>query len=177
MTWQLIEDVVDSAITYIEANETAMWAAVEARYTTNALTMADFAAIRMSDPDREHEPEYPVLYVVPTQAEFEFGAGGMSRGFVAEHRVVFVIVAHHAGDNDETPAETLSRLLKRYTVGLMELLGGHCSTAVTGYRSNVEWATGRTPRIQYRTFRNASTGEYIGTAELEIGVTMSEGAL
>ncbi len=78
---------------------------------------------------------------------------------------MFAIVAHHAGVNDETPAETLSRVLKRYALGLLEMLAAESQ----------EWGTGGPVRIVYRTFSRGT--EYLGMAEIQIAIQTSEGAL
>lgn len=174
MAWTMAEAVADNAITYIESAQAAKLAAVAARYTGTVLTMPSFVATRQSDPDQEREPQFPVLYVVPESATMETGPGAWRRGGWVDHRFLFFVFAMHYGANSETPAETCARLTKRYVVALLEMLAEYWN----GTTRTEEWGTGGEIRVSYDPIaRVASGSEYLGSATIEIGCRVHEGAI
>ena len=164
----LCEPVADAVIAYLKAGQDAKLAVVEARYVARPMRLRPFAAVRLSDPDREHEPEYPVLYVVPIEERLKAGAGGIGKGMINSQRYAFVVLAHNAGTADESPAESVKRACARYMVAILEMLAAH---------TDYEWGTGAPALVQYRTWRDTTTGEYLGMAALEIGIQRVEAAL
>jgi len=171
----MAEAVADNVMAYIGTAQVAKLADVVARYAAPALPMPAFVAVRHSDPDQEREPEFPVLYVVPTDSALEPGPGGFRRGVIVDHRFAFFVVVSYPGTASETPAESVARLTKRYVVAVLEMLAEYWN----GTTRTEEWGTGEGGiRVSYDPIARVSSGaEYLGSATIEIGCQVHEGAL
>lgn len=174
MAWTLGETPVDAALDYIVTNGATKIAAVAARYA-DGITLPALAAVRMSDPFIEAEPEFPVLYGVAERDVPNMGAGGISRGFLLSSEAVFIVVYELSVDQTGSgisEAETMRRMGARYAVALLELLSDSISS------TGVEWGTGIQPEIRYgATFTNRDRVTYLSDVQVRIGAVAREAAL
>lgn len=174
MSWALGEAPIRTAMTYIASNAAAKCAAVQARYS-DSVTLPTFAARRVADPNASIEPEFPVLYAVPTRALPQPGPGGLARGFLLDGEVVFVVVFEATVDqtgSGTTPGETLASMGLRYGVVVLELLAD--SIASTG----IEWGTASPIELTYGaqfTIRNRASR--LSDVQVRIGYQTRESAL
>lgn len=174
MAWALTEGPIRTAMTYIATNAAAKCAAVQARYA-DSVTLPTFAARRVADPNAAIEPDFPVLYAVPTRGVSEPGPGGLARGFMFGGECVFVVVFEASVDqtgSGTTPGETLASMGLRYGVVVLELLAD--SIASTG----VEWGTAAPIELTYGgqfTVRNRASR--LSDVQIRIGYQTRESAL
>ncbi len=179
------EAVGDAAIAYFNAFCAAKLAAVGARSWAVPITLSAPRVIRMTDPFRAVEPEFPVWYVMPEGAEMPtFKGGARVQG---QHRFVFAALVHHPGalspthdgSDARTPSEMAGRAAMRHALAIAELLMDMSDTAVSStYYANghrVMWATdGRPIRMQYLRFDPSEKGDGLALAGVEAGATLSE---
>lgn len=175
------EAIADATSAYIAANMTTKLAAVSARYTATPLTMADFAAIRISDPDRESEADFPVLFIMPDQAELEWHAGHTS--LTGRYRFEFAVLvwAGVAPGSTDSQAEAVKRLSMRYLLAVLEMLRDmHTHTDSTYYAGGapIHWGSDEQAIQTYYkpVYVNRNGHEWLGDARLIIGVDHTEAA-
>lgn len=179
MSWEGAETIADAVVAYIgdTATQTAKLASVNARFTTT-LTLPNFQAIRISDPDSENESAFPVLYIMPDNAELEYGAGHTS--LAGRYRFEFAVLTWAAPTSDATAAEAVKRQSMRYILAVLEMLNDMHSHSVQTYWANgapLHWGSdGQPPRLYYQPVYTNRTGEYLGDARLIIGLEHTEAA-
>lgn len=171
--WQYPELIADAVIAYIEANQAAKMTGVAAAYTANPLDMPVFAAVRLLEPYREAEPDFPVLYVMPVEDEQEPGDGGIERGFWTTHRFEFAALVAFYGAADMSPNEGARRLGMRYLGALEEMLAESFDPATRPY----EWGVGDAPRRAYGPIYTNQAGEWLHDCRLIISCRAKEAAL
>lgn len=172
--WQYPELIADAAIAYVNANMAAKFAAVQAVYTANPIDMPVFAKVRLSDPYREAEPSFPVLYVMPQEDEQEPGDGGIERGFWSTHRFEFAVLAQYVSTQvDVSFSEGAQRLGMRYLGALEEMLAESFDPTARPY----EWGVGDAPRRVYGPIYTSGSGEWLHDCRLMISCRAREAAL
>lgn len=179
------EAVGDAAIAYFNAFAAAKLAAVQARGWAVPITLTAPRVIRMYDPFRAIEPEFPVWYVMPEGSDMPtFKGGARVQG---QHRFVFAALVHHPGaldpdhdgDDARTPGEMAGRVAMRHALAIMELLMDMSDAGVSStYYANgsrVMWATAGSPlRAQYHRFDPSEKGEGLAISGVQAGATLAE---
>lgn len=155
-----IEEVLDPTIAYIIANSAAKLQEMEGRSWTTELDLPNFVAVRLSDPQLEREPAFPVLYAVPIDEAPVVGAGAGVQPLAAKFTVVWVAIAYQPPSSEVTAAELAKRAAIRYIICVRELLRELHSHPTTPYH----WTLGR-PRFG-RTY-TSDAGEFLSDAQLE----------
>lgn len=175
------EAIADATRAYIVANQTAKLAAVAARYTDPALEMADFAAVRISDPDRESEADYPVLFIMPTEAELDWHAGHTVITGRYRFEIAVLVWGGVEPGSADSQAETVKRLSMRYLQAVVEMLSemhSHSSSTYHVGGAPVHWGSDERPIQAYYqpVYISRAGNEWLGDARLIVGVDHTEGA-
>lgn len=179
------EAIGDAAIAYFNAFASTKLTAVGARSWSVPITLETPKVVRMTDPFRAIEPDFPVWYVMPEDAEIPaFKGGSRVQG---QHRFVFAALVQHPGalspDHDgsdaRTPTEMAGRAAMRHALAIAELLMDMSDAGVSStYYANgarVMWATNGAPiRIQYLRFDPSDKGDGLALAGVEAGATLVE---
>lgn len=176
MSWSLSIPAIDQALAYIAANQTAKLADVASRseYAAKPVTLRDFQALRLSDPDRESVAAFPVLFMVPDGIGLDPGPAGLRRGWIGTASIRAYIIVVHPGSSSTTPAEMVARSIEMYTVAVLELLCESWNGTTRPY----EFGTGIPTTVDYGAIGfNRSDNEYLGTGLINIGVVLRQGAL
>jgi hypothetical protein len=179
------EAIADAAVAYFNAYAAAKVAAVAARSWAVTLTMEAPKAIRVDDPFRAKEYDYPVWYVMPEDTGLPTAKGGDA--VLGNHRFVFAALVHHpgavaarhSGGDTSTPSELAGRLAMRHALTIYELLMDMSDIAVSStYYANgqrVKWGTGGQPiRARYLRFDPSDKGEGLALCGLEASAELSE---
>lgn len=180
MTWALGETAAQAARTYFNTTSGATTilgakcTTVAARYSDGVL-LPKPTTIRISDPLIESEAQFPLLYIMPERDSPMFGAGGLTRGFMLQTEVSFVLRYELAIDQSGSGisnAETMRLMGVRYVVALLECLADGTTTM------GIEWGTGPSVEAQYgATFANKALGVRRSSVLLRIGCQTVERAL
>lgn len=180
------EAIGDAAIAYFNAFAAAKLTAIAARsWAVSMPALATPKVVRMTDPFRAHEPDFPVWYVMPDGTDLPTFKGGTKVS--GAHRFVFAALVHHPGaldpghdgDDARTPSEMAGRLAMRHALAIAELLMDMSDAGVspTYYAngSRVMWGTNGAPiRMRYLRFDPSEKGEGLGLAGVEAGATLAE---
>lgn len=179
------EAIGDAAIAYFNAFAAAKLEAVAARGWAVPITLSRPKVIRMTDPFRAIEPDFPVWYVMPEDSGLGTPKGGAK--VQGEHRFVFAALVHHpgalspthTGGDARTPTEMAGRAAMRHALAIVELLMDMSDAAVSSdYYANgarVMWATTGTPiRAQYLRFDPSDKGDGLALAGVEAGAMLVE---
>jgi hypothetical protein len=170
------EAIADTTIAYIQAKAAAKLTDVAARPWSVALTLEPFKAIRLSEPDRESEQDFPVLYVMPDSTDIEPMKGNAALD--GNYRFEFAVLAYDSGRSDRSSAETAKRLAMRYILAVFEMLQEMHDRSDPTYHvagEPLDWGTGGiAPRFIYGLTYASSDGEYLADARLVIGVQQLE---
>lgn len=178
------EAIADATIAYFNAFAAAKLTAIGARSYAVDMDIDPPKVIRLFDPFRAHEPDFPVWYVMPESTDMPTFKGGAAVS--GQHRFVFAALVHHPGALDpdhtnatQTPGEMAGRLAMRHALAIMELLMDMSDATVSStYYANgerVQWATAGAPlRARYHRFDPSEKGEAFAIAGVEAGVTLKE---
>lgn len=175
------EMIANATRDYILASQTAKLAAVEARYTDPALDLRDFVAVRISDPDRESETDYPLLFIMPDSANLEWHMGHSVMTGTYRFELAVLVWAGVAPGSDDSQAETVKRLSMRYLQAVVEMLSEMHDHSASTYHvggSAVHWGSdGNAIEAHYQpVYVNRNGGEWLGDARLIVGVEHTEAA-
>lgn len=180
MTLLLTEGIADATLKYFRDFQKDKIEDVAGRSWSVALEMGPLKAIRYSEPGREIEPDFPIVYMIPEESDGQQLAKGGSAGAWA-HQFEFVVIAHHAGlgtdDLDRpgagkvSPTEAVKRLAGRYAIAVFEMLKdmGAVDIADT-YKANGERLRWGAPRFIHGITYAAQSGEMLADVRILIGL-------
>lgn len=175
MSWALGESAAQAALSYFATNGAAKMTAVQGRFS-DGVTLPNFVARRLADPNTAIEPEFPVCYAVPLRDVPEPGPGGLARGrWMFTGEVVFVVVYEAAvdlGGSGTTVGEVLAAMGMRYGVAVLEMLAA--SIASTG----IQWGTATPIEVSYGPRYTLNERGTIGSdVQIRIGYQRQESSL
>lgn len=180
------EAIADAAVAYFNAYAATKLAAIAARsWAVDIGAMSAPVVIRVNDPFRANEADYPVWYVMPEETGMPTSKGGIR--VQGEHRFVFAALVQHAGSlapghdgsDARTPSEMAGRLAMRHALAIYELLTDMSDVAVSStYYANgsrVMWGTTGEPfRARYFRADPSDKGDGLALSVVETGATLAE---
>lgn len=179
------EAIADAAVAYFNAYAQTKLTAIAARDWANDIDLVAPNVIRVNDPFRAVEYDFPVWYVMPEETALPTTKGGGR--VLGEHRFVFAALVQHSGSlapghdgsDARTPSEMAGRLAMRHALAIYELLMDMSDAGVSStYYANgsrVIWGTtGEPVRMQYLRFDPSDKGDGLALAGVEAGATLAE---
>lgn len=178
------EAIADAAVAYLGEFAPAKLDEIAARGWVHSIDLDPPVVIRVDDPFRATEADFPVWFVMPEDAELPTSKGGDK--VMGAHRFVFAALVHHPGalapghdgSDARTPSEMAGRLAMRHALAIYELLTEMSLTTDSDYYANgqrVKWGTAGSPiRMQFLRFDPSEKGDGLALAGVEAGATLSE---
>lgn len=180
------EAIADAAVAYFGAFAQTKLTEIHARsWAVDIGVMPPPVVVRVNDPFRAHEADYPVWYVMPEESSLPASKGGVR--VQGGHRFVFAALVQHAGSvapghdgsDARTPSEMAGRLAMRHALAIYELLTDMSDVAVSStYYANgarVMWATTGEPfRARYFRADPSDKGDGLALSVVETGATLAE---